>query len=496
MHSYRENTAQQDQSGDLYAATSTRPKFGIKDLVLNLWRALPLMLLVFIPMLVGCLFLVMQLPQKFTAYSRIQVSLGREYVYEPLIGDAGKGATLESEAVVLAEVEKVYSPTIARRVLDRFELGDLYPELAEAVAEADTTEDREKAQAAALKALESGFSAGAAPKSPVIRIAFTHEDAKTSARVVNAFVEEFLAYRFELTTDSTLDSVRKQRFEFDDSLSLAEDDLRRFLIKHRIGDFEAERTALGERHAAISNEIFMVEAGKEEGEARLRVLEGELERTPPEVDLYVETTGDEQLLNLQIEREQLLSRYRADSQPVREVEARISNLRQLLQSSAGGVRRRGQNPAFVELEGVVSVQRAELDALRSRSNELKRQLADVEARQMQMVDILPEYQRLIRNRSVLESSVKTLSEREQTRRAETQLSEDSASLTVLEPAYTPTVGSSMKLVAAFASLLFCGFTALMVGLAYALTRKGLAMRSSVEKTLSLPVIGQAPIRRA
>lgn len=496
MYSNQEQSAHETGGEPPPHAAVSRPKIGLSELVLQLWRAKWLMLLVFLPLFALGVFAATRLPETYQAYSRIQVSLGREYVYEPLIGDAGKGAVLESEAVVRAEVEKVYSPTIARRVLAKVGLENIYPDLAEASAEADTTEERGEAQSAALQALQTGFSAGAAPKSPVIRLSFQHEDPEVAAEVVNAFVDEFLAYRIELASDTMLDSVRRQRSEFDANLTDAEHAVRAFLIKHRIGDFEGERSALSARHAAISDEIFKVEASRQEAEARLAVLERELAQTPEEIELYIDTTGDEQLLNLQIEREQLLSRYRPDSQPVRDVEARIANLRQLLQSSEGGVRRRGQNPSFIELDGAVSVQRAELDALRSRASELKRQLTEVETRQLQMIDLLPEYQRLLREQSVLETSVKTLAEREQSRRAESRLNEETTSLTVLERAEAPSEGSSLKVVAAAAALMFSAFTAFMAGLAWALTRSGLATRGSAERTLDLPVLGAVQRRSA
>ena len=488
----QENQSESGESNAEPRTGVTRPSLGLSELVLQLWRAKWLMLLVFLPIFLVGLFVASQMPKKYTAYSRVQVSLGREYVYEPLVGDAGKGAALESEAVVRAEIEKTYSPVIPRRVLAKIGLGKIYPELAEKAAQATTDEERIKARAAALKGLQANFVAGAAPGSPVIRINFTHKDPDVAAEVTDAFVDEYLAYRINLLSDDVFNSVSRQRSEFEGQLSKAEKEIRAFLITNRISDFEAERIALGDRHAAISNELFQVEASKREAEARLSVLQQQLANMPEEVELYVDTTGDEQLLNLQIEREQLLGRYRADSQPVREIETWISNLRQLLQSSEGGVRRRGQNPAHVDLNSRVAIQSAELDAMRSRALELTSQLGKVEKRQVMLIDLLPEYQKLVRDQAVLESSVKNLAEREQTRRAERELNAASTSVTVLERAFPPTEGKSMKMIAALASLVFAGFTALMVGLGYTLTRKGLATRASAERTLGLPVIGQVP----
>ena len=474
-----------------------RPHIGPFEALLLLWRAKWLMVLVFLPLVVLGLLAVMQLPKTYKASSRIQVSLGREYVYEPVIGDAGAGVTLESEAVVRAEVAKVYSPVVMRSVLDEFSLAAIYPDLAEQRSKAQNEKERIEIYETALAALQQSFSAGASPKSPVITVSFEHKDPQTAADVTNAIVEEYFNYRLGLTSDASIEPVARQRREFSDSLAQAEENIRAFLIENRIGDFDTERLALGDRLASITNELLQVRASQREAQARLSALQNEMNGTPEEIELYVDTSGDEQLLQLQIEREQLLGRYRPESQPVRELDARIANLRQLLQSSEGGVRRRGQNPSFADLESRVAIQRSELTALRSRAAELERQQAEVETRQMELTNLLPTYQHLTREQSVLETSVQNLAAREQTRRATNELNTlEASSITRLEPAFPPTKGKSMKLIGALATGLFAGFTALMAGLAYALTRKGMPTRNSVERTLGLPVIGAMPRYKA
>lgn len=472
----------------------THPKLGFSDLALQLWRALPLMMLVAIPIIIaGYFFLIKPMSKTYTAYSRVQVALGQEYVYDPILGDAGRGMSLDNEAVVQTELEKAYSPVIARRVLEQIGLERMYPKLNEGLGEADSIAEKAKIRQSALKALESNFSVDSAPKSPVMRLEFEHKDPDMAAEITNAFLDQYLKYRIEVSQSSDHDAITLQTTKLKGELSDAETAIQVFLETHQIGDFFAEKAAVAALHTQINDQLFQAEAAAEEAKGRVRTNNELLANTNPEIDLYVETNGEQQLLALKIEREQLLSRYRPQSQPVRDLDARIANLEALLNGESGGVRRRGPNPTYQELQSKVSTASADLDAANARSAALRGQLVEVQARQTELNTWEPEYQSLVRDRDVLAESVRMLSTRAQTKQAEAAIAAQSqGTVTVIDRAYPPLSGSSMKLPAAFATFVFACFSAFCAGLAYALTRRTLATPSSVTKTLELPVIGVVP----
>ncbi len=471
-----------------------RPKFGPVDLVLQLWRAKWLMIAVFLPIAaLGVIAAATLLETKYNAHARVQISMDRQYVYEPLVGDAGRGASLEPEAVVQAEVERVWSPVILRRVVDKLGVSTLYPKLgAEIAAERDPTKKRKLIESA-YKAVEAGFSAGSAPKSPVISIFFAHKDPDVAALTANTFVSEYVLYRNELAGDLGVAAFTDQLGRFNKSLETVEGNLTAFLLEHDIGDFDAERATIATLYANLQDEKFKVEAEIRDAEGRLSALNALQSTTPAEIDLYTETTGAQRLLDLQIEREDLLTRYRPDSRVVKEVDARIESMQALLSQQEGGLRRRGPNPAFQEIQSRLAETRSNLNASRARATELGRQMAEVGNRQRQLTELLPKYQRLVRDREVLSDSARTLAEREQTKLAEaglSQLSEDAVS--IIDHALPPIEGKSMKLPAALVAILFAGFTALVAGLIYMFSRKGLSSRVSAEKTIGLPVIAAIP----
>jgi len=67
--------------------------------------------------------------------------------------------------------------------------------------------------------------------------------------------------------------------------------------------------------------------------------------------------------------------------------------------------------------------------------------------------------------------------------------EDAESVRVLEPARVPLRGKSLRFSVAVLALLFAGFTALMAGLLWALTRPGFASPRPLRRTVGLPVLG-------
>ena len=102
----------------------------------------------------------------------------------------------------------------------------------------------------------------------------------------------------------------------------------------------------------------------------------------------------------------------------------------------------------------------------------------------------PEWNELLRNRDLIEASVRTNPEQAQREGTVAGLTAQEAdSVKITEPATVALEGSSMKLPIAVLSLLFAGFTALIAGLLRAFTRSGFSTPKSLQDTTGLPVLG-------
>ncbi|MEL6473600.1 MAG: Wzz/FepE/Etk N-terminal domain-containing protein [Pseudomonadota bacterium] len=476
------------------------------DLVVRLWRAKWLMLLVFLPIAVAGVFLATLLPTKYTASSRLFVALGDEYIFRPVVGDQIIGGTPQLEELIQAELELLRSPVVAERAIERFPIRRVYPAIAkardEALADAKPGErDDILAEhfALAVDALQRDFGVGAAPKTPVIATYLSNEDAEVSAEVLNAIVGAYLNYRSDIFADRSSSTIRDERDRYTEELLAAEEAMRGFLAENEIGDYETERQTVQILFQTLSAELLQAESRFSAVQGQLASVRSQLAEADPQVELFAEDQSQQPLVALELEREDLLSRYTPESRPVQAIEKRIEQARAFLESrdAPSGTVRRGPNPLYQELESTAGTLAGTAAFEARQVAALRRQLADVSERQRRLANLRPEWLALERQRDVLEINVRQFAERELQARSRTEIARTSSNnIRVLEPARTPIEGSSLKLPVAMAAGLFAGFSALIAGLLQAFTRQGMPTRQSFERATGLPVVAEIPPLRA
>ena len=101
-----------------------------------------------------------------------------------------------------------------------------------------------------------------------------------------------------------------------------------FLATNDIGDFAAQKTAATQLIGQIEAQRYAAEITLQDRRARLVVLDGQLAQISPEVGLYrdVDATATTRLAALRLQREEALAAYFPDTDTVKEIEARISQL--------------------------------------------------------------------------------------------------------------------------------------------------------------------------
>lgn len=444
------------------------------------------MVLVFVPILLIGIAVALITPTKYAANTRLLVRLGQEYVFDPVIGDAAKGAFPQQEEVLQAESELANSPVIAERTIQRIGLTRLYPSLAEARLRAREGQTYEVDQEA-LEAFAQDFSAASAPRSSILRMTFAHPEPELAAETLNVFVEEYLKYRREVLSGKGADGLAEQRSVIEGRLSEADKALQDYLTRNSLSDFDSETQAAARLFSELSDEQARVDASLREAEAKAAGLARQMTTTPREVDLYVETTSEQDLVKLRLEREDLLTRYLPDSRAVQDIDRRITQMEAFLASApAAGLRRIGPNPTFQALEADHAVQTATIAALEGRAAALADQKIAAEARIARLAALEPDYLRLKRDRDALESSAGTFAAREQTERARTELAQRNVeNISIYEAARTPTRGDSMKRTIAIAAAVLGLITAFAIGLLRAWSVTSFATAGSVERTLGL-----------
>ncbi len=475
------------------AYVTARPRYSLGDIVGLLFRELLLMIVVFLVIFALGAAAVLTLKKTYTAHASVFAGVGQEYVYQPRVGTAERGQAPNAEQVAQAEAAILDSQEVKLRTVRA--LGPRAFQGARA-----STAPAAKQEADALKTLSDGLSVGASPLSPIIGVSYESDDAELSARVLNTVIDQYLTYRREVFQDRATPAIQSQRRVFQDELAEADRAYEQFLASNDLGDFATARVTLAATYQSIFTERLSVQAQLNQSGQRLATLQAQLAQTPAEIALQqdLNIAAQDQILQLRTERENLLARYRSDSQPVREIEGRIAQLQgYVADGSAVGVRdvRTGPNPVWVELETTRISTQAERDSLAARLAVLDRQVADIRARQSRLTQLESENAALAGEREILTASIREFQQRETQSRASSQLVAAGAdNVTVIERAQPPSRGSSLKAPLLAAVFLFAGFTALCVGLLRIFTRRGFATAASAGRTLELPVLAVAPVK--
>jgi len=478
---------------------AARPRYAPSDFIVLLWRERWLMLGIFLLILMIGVGFALTLKKTYSAGSSILIQLGQEYVYEPRAGDAARGAVPDIDSLVQSEVEILSSGQLRERVLERIGLARVYPRLGVKYAAASPA-DKAVILAKGVEAFGKTLTVGSAPDNPVVRVGVEHEDPAMAARLVNTLLEEYLIYRRGVLIQPTSPVFERQRVLFEDQLRGADSAYQDFLVTNDIGDFAAQKTGLTQLVAQIEAQRYAAEVSLQDRLARLATLDAQLGLVAPEIGLYrdVDSQAGQKLAALRLQREDLLSRYRADAQPVKDVEAQIAQLEggvQAGRTETDSGRRFGVNPVHQTLQTERIQTSAEVAALRQSLAAYVRQAGEATLQLQRLATLEPEFQALSMDRDVLQSSVRDFTVKEHQDQAARQIAaETSDNIRIVQRATPATRGKSLRKVVVALALLFGAFSALCAGLVRMFLRPGLPTAASASRTLDLPVLGAAPVK--
>jgi uncharacterized protein involved in exopolysaccharide biosynthesis len=479
---------------------AVRARYAPTDFVTLLWRERWLMLSVFVAIfLIGAAFST-TLKKTYTASSSLFVRLGQEYVYEPRAGDAARGAVPDVDQVIQSESEILGSGELRERVIRKIGFASMFPETADKYLRA-TPEGKRKLVAEGRDSVGRNLKIETAPDNSIIRLSYQHRSPEMAEKVLNTLLEEYLIYRRSLLIGPGNNVLQRQRDLFEQQLSETDAAYQAFLQTNDIGDFAAQKIALNQLQAQVESQKYATEAQLQDRQGRLASITAELARTAPESVLYrdVDTAAASKLAQLKLDREGLLARYRPNADPVRDINAQIAQLEQGMASgrTAGeGARRSGPNPIWQTLQSTRNDLSAEVAALQQSLSAYSLQVQEVNQRLLRLAQLEPTFNQLSRDRDVLSSNVRDFTVKEQQDEAQRQMSaEASDNIRIVQRAVAPSQGKSLKKPILVLAFLFAAFTAACAGLVRMLLRPGLQTPASASRTLGLPVLATATIKR-
>ncbi len=480
---------------------ATRARYAPTDFITLLWRERFLMLGVFLAIVVLGFALSTTLKKNYTAESSLFVRLGQEYVYEPRAGDAGRGAVPNVDQVIQSEAEILGSGELRERVIRKIGFATVFPSQAAKYAAA-TPEGKRKLIALGRDSVGRNLKIETAPDNSIIRLSYQNEHPELAEKVLNTLLEEYLTYRRGLLIGGDDRVLQRQKDIFEQRLEETDTSYQSFLTTNDIGDFTSQKATLTQLQTQVEQQRYSIEAQLQDRIARLASVEAELARTPAETVLYrdTDTSAAAKLNQLKLDREGLLSRYRPDASPVRDIDAQIAQLERGIaagRTAGEGARRSGPNPIWQTLQTSRNDLSAEVAALRESQATAVQQVADVNQRLLRLAELEPQFNQLTRDRDVLTSNVRDFTVKEQQDEAQRRMSSESSdNIRIVQRAVAPSQGKSLKKPILALTIMFAAFTALCAGLVRMFLRPGLQTPASAARTLNLPVLATAGYKRA
>jgi uncharacterized protein involved in exopolysaccharide biosynthesis len=473
----------------------------LREALVLMWRERMLMIVVFALVFALGTAGVLALPTTFDARSSLLVGLGQEYVYQPRAGDAARGAVPQVADVVQSEVEILTSDELKRRVIRTLGMDVVAPKLAGKWAAADPVR-RRMIEGVVVRTMARSLKIDTTPDTGVVRMTYRGATPDASAQILNALVDAYLGYRREVLTDPTSPLITREKALFQQKLAVADKAFQDFQTANGIGDFPSEKAALATLHQAITDDRYKAEASLSEATSRLAALGRGLASTPNEIELQrdVDLTAPDKLMQLRMDRHDLLSRYKPGAAPVKDIDAKIAALEAFIAqpgSSGDREKRMGANPVRQELARQRIEMEAQAAAAAHRRDELTRQLEDVTKRQQHLAELESRYQALTTEREVLQASVRNFEQRAQEAQAAQELAKNGDdSVHVVERAAPPVEAQSLKRPLFVLALLFALFSAACAGLIRGFLRGGFTAPAAAGRVLDLPVLATVPLKRA
>ncbi len=485
------------------------PNIRLSEAVKSFGRQLKWLIPLFVIGAIVAFYATKDFKRTYQASGSLMVQLGPEYVYQPVSGQNGQNALqLTPDAIILTEVGIIKNPEVIDAVIGQMTSSPADSLRFDRDAELDIRAAgnnqfaKSEAQMERRKRVESSFAVMPQAKSSIINLAYKHEDPAVAVETLNAFIDEYKTFRRNVFVEGSGDIISQRRIATEQQLNQNERSIARFLQRNNISDFESEQEGAQKRTEDLKALLNTTRAQIAETEASLAIVEDQLRQTPPMIDLYVDDRASQRIAQAELELGQLLAKYLPNSDPVRQKQAELQELRSVQQGYNGqvvGGRRSGPNPNYQTLMTRRNTLQSTADGFREKEFTLQRQLDSVDSKVRRLTQLNPEFQNLLRERTTLAERLDTYNTREQ----EALINQDQAeanneNVREISRARYAQKGRNMRAVMFLLASVFWGFALFMVALARvfldprlytakAVNRVPMAPREDIQETYVDPI---------
>lgn len=280
-----------------------------------------LMLAFLLPAVLAVTIAVMAQP-RFEASSSLLAKLGREYLYQPEIGNGGgPGLSFGREEMLKSELAIITSRDLVAKVVAEMGIERLFPALS---PERDINEAR-RFETAILNARED-LDAKLTKNANVIDVSFRHTDAELAAEFVNRLIGHYLTRRQELFLDAKVGVLAERADGAQAALRSLERDTETFKRSHGIVAFERQRDLLLTQRADIDTRLKAAANTLAETDERLAAQQANVERAMRTGSGEILRGVEGEILRLRAERVSTQTSLNMLDRQLAEIEGKIAAL--------------------------------------------------------------------------------------------------------------------------------------------------------------------------
>ncbi len=450
------------------------PNIRLAEMFKSFGRQLPWLIILMLLGTAAAWHFTKDFKRTFTGEASLLVQLGDEYVYQPVNGQPGQsGLSLTADTIALNEVAIIKNPEIIKQVFAEMTSGPYAARFdvegaKKLRAAGNNKRDVQEAQAEMLQSMDESFYVAPRPKSSIIDLSYKHEDPEIAIETLNRLIAAYEDYRREIFVEGSVDIISERRRETEKQLEANERSISRFLSNSGISDFGSEQTGVRKRTEELRAALNLQRAQIAETESALATVEAQLRNISPQIDLYVDDRASQRVAQAELELKQLLAKYLPSSDPVRQKQTELSELKSLQTANGGraaGGRRVGPNPVYQELLTRRNTLQSTADSYREKEFTLQRQLDSADNKVRKLTRLSPKYQGLLREQATLDQRLTTYNAKEQEALINQQLAAaNSENVKVLSRPEFARKGRNMRLVMFALATVAWGFTLFMIAL--------------------------------
>ncbi len=342
---------------------------------------------------------------------------------------------------------------------------------------------------------------GLVGRSNLIQVAYESPDPEWAATFVNGLVKHHIERRAKLSQQSEAKQFYEaQRQLLADKSQQAGVALEQFYRREGMDGLSADqRKNLRGRLQELELTLANSETELAEGTARVQFLSQEIKDYPRSIATESKIAQHQQLikpriLELELQRSELLSRYAPTSVKVRDIDRQIAEAKRLMVQNPESLAETTNtiNPAYQSIEVDLATTKAQMAAVQARVESLREQIGTYRAQVSRLDEIGSEQERLEQDLAGSKQAFLTYSKKAEEARFSSALDETTfVDIAIAEPAEVPSSPEkSKKLLSLIAGALVSLVAG--VGLAFVRDRLDPAVKSAAEAqgVTGLPVLAE------